>query len=365
MAILQFDGFDHYGNGNMQTATIRANFEAAGFTPFGSRTMTLGTAYGKNAGSYGIALGSSIGTDTEANKIHISKPIKPEQYKSATPYAAKDLVILGFAFRVPLNPTAELTIAKVGDHEVSVGVDMYMYGDGVLTQYQIELGIWNWMEVEVNKRDSRFRIWMNDVMVHEVLMAEPVVNYDKWEIKAHYKTNGSANQVVLHVDDYYLLDATVSEISVANTRLGKINVTTRFPTADGTVQFSRDTGTTSFSRVNQQSPDGDTSFVYSNTVGATDLYSNPTAFPTIDDNAVVAVAVSVSSRQTEPDSLSLAPVVKSGTFQAERDRVGIKAALYTSEKGIFEVDPATGLRWKPAAVVAATFGQKILDKVTP
>lgn len=365
MAILQFDGFDHYGNGSMQGAGIRANFEGAGFTPFGTRTMTLGTAYGKNAGSYGIQLSTTIASDSELNKIHISKPIKPEQYKSVTPYAAKDLVILGYAFRVISNPTAELTIAKVGDHEVSIGIDMFMMGDGVPTQYQIELGIWNWMEVEVNPRDSRFRIWMNDVLVHEVLMTEQTVKLDKWEIKAHYKANGAANVAIIQVDDYYLLDASTSEVSVAVTRLGKINVTTRFPTADSEVQFTRDTGATSFSRVNQQSPDNDTSFVYTNTIGATDLYGNAATFPTIDENAVVAVAVSVSSRQTEPDSLSLAPVIKSGTIQAERERVGIKAAIYTSEKGIFEVDPATGARWKPAAVVAATFGQKILDKVAP
>lgn len=366
MAVLQFDGFDHYGATTLATVSNRNAFEAAGFAVSSTtRVMAFGTAFGKNAGSYGMRLVSSTQADSAANQVQISKPIKPEQWKSATPYAAKDLVILGYAFRMALNPTAELIIGKVGDHDISVGIDMFMLADGVPTAYQIELAIWNYVEIEVNARDSKYRVWMNDIMISEKTLTEQVVNFDKWEIKALYRANGTAGQSIMDVDDYYLLDGSVSATSVATVRLGKINVATRFPTSDSEVAFGRDSGTTNFSRVSEQTPAGDTSYVYSGTVGATDLYGNATALTVIDDNAIVAVAVAVSARQTEPDSLSLAPMIKNGGQTYTAERMGLKAAAYSAEKGIFELDPSTGVRWKPAGVVTATFGPKVLDKVAP
>lgn len=366
MAVLQFDGLDHYGNGSINTASIRAAFEGAGFTsPGTTRPFSFGTAYGKNTGSYGARLSSSIQTDTLANQVCISKAIKPEQYKSSTPYAAKDLVILGFAFRVVLNPTSELIIGKVGDHDISVGIDMFMLADGVATSYQIELAIWNYVEIEVNARDSKYRVWMNDIMISEKTLTEEVVNFDKWEIKALYRVNGTAGQSIMDVDDYYLLDGSTNATSVATVRLGKINVATRMPQSDAEVSFGRDSGTTNFSRVSQQNVDGDSSYVYSGTVDSADYYGNSTALTVIDDNAIVAVAVSVSARQTEPDSLSLMPTIKNGGQTYSGERMALKAASYSSEKGIFELDPSTGVRWKPAGVLTATFGQKVLDKVAP
>lgn len=366
MAILQFDGFDLYGNGSLNTASIKLAWEAAGFAvASATHTPVLSTANGKNAGSYGFRLITSNSTDTAANQVMISKPIQPEQYRGLVPYAATDLVILGFAFRLAMNPTAELTICKVGDHEVSVGIDLNMYADGIRSQYKVELAIWNYVELEVNARDSKCRVWMNDILISEVIMPEAVVNFDKWEIKAHYKVNGTVNQQMMDVDDYYLLDGSVSDISVATVRLGKVNVAVRMPTSDSEIGFTPNAAGTNFSKVSEVAPNGDTTFVSSGVPGVKDLYGNASALTVIDDNAIVAVAVAISARQTEPDSLSMAPTIKSGGQLGTADRMALKAASYTSEKGIFELDPSTGMRWKPAAVLAATFGQTILDKVTP
>jgi hypothetical protein len=162
-----------------------------------------------------------------------------------------------------------------------------------------------------------------------------------------------------------LLDGSISATSVATVRLGKVNVATRLPLTDAEVSFGRDSGTTNFSRVNEQTPNGDSSYVYAGTVGAVDLYGNSTALTVVDDNAIVAVAVAIVARQTEPDSLSMAPMIKNVGQTYTADRMALKAASYSAEKGIFELDPSTGVRWKPAGVLTATFGQKILDKVTP
>jgi hypothetical protein len=77
MAILQFDGLDHYGAGSILAANaIRTAFLANGFTPPAVRATTLGTAYGKVTGSLGALLNSAISTDV--NPVWISKPIQPE-----------------------------------------------------------------------------------------------------------------------------------------------------------------------------------------------------------------------------------------------------------------------------------------------
>jgi hypothetical protein len=271
-----------------------------------------------------------------------------------------DFAILGFAFRMTNNPTADLTIAKVGDHEVAVASDFTIIADGTLTQYQIELSIWNYCELEVNARDLKCRVWMNDRLVHEATLTETTINFDKWAIQCLYKLNGAADQQFLQVDDIYTMDGSGT---VNTVRLGKVNVATRYPKSDVSIGFTRSSGTTSFSLVDDTAPDGDTTYVYSSVPGTTDLYGNTDALDVVDDNAVVAIAVATSARMTEPDSLSIGATIKSGTATADGGRMKLKAASYTSEKAVFEIDPATGARWKPAAVQALAWGQKLLDRI--
>lgn len=361
------DGFDHYGASNLNgTGAVALNFQNNGYV-VPTATVVASTSYGKSTGSLGARLSSAVAA---SNPVWISKPIMPEQYKEQTPYAAQDFVILGFSFRMNQASTAELTIGRVGRHEISVLSDWSICGDGVPTEYKIEIGIWNFCELEVNKLANRFRIWMNDRLVYDAELSESEVILDTWELSALYKLNGANGHGIIDVDDMYLMDGSGT---VNKNRLGKVSVTTRYPAADVQVQMSRSSGSNNWSRVSEASPDSDSSYVFSAVPGTTDFYQNTAALAAIDENAVVAIAVVPAARMTEPDSLSVAAVVRSKApvsaenptpvpVEQEGGRMDLRAAKYISEKAIFEIDPATGFRWKVDAVRLLEWGQRILPR---
>ncbi|WP_413289874.1 hypothetical protein [Bdellovibrio sp. HCB337] len=79
----------------------------------------------------------------------------------------------------------------------------------------------------------------------------------------------TSSAILYYFDDLYLCDATGT---VNNTFLGPIAVQTRMPTADSAVAFTRNTGTSNFSCVNEIPHNGATSYVSSATAGSRDLY---------------------------------------------------------------------------------------------
>lgn len=356
MSLLQHDGFDSYGTTALNTPTAVAAIQWVSrgyFQPTG--TCSCATTYGKNTGSLGVGLTAVISTTAEP--IWLKRPIKPESFFSTgNAYTPTVRVVEGFAARFALAPTGNLLFARMAGVSVSIGSDWYIYVDGVNTNYQCELNIWNFVELVVDIAANKFQLWMSEVMVFE----KAITGYtlDNWEILAKYTTGGTVH-LVLHVDDHYLLDGVGS---YNNQRIGKCTTLARYPTADYSVQMVPDSGANNFSRINQPVPDGDTSYVSSATAGATDLYVNPTAFPTIDDAAVRAVTIVPAARMLEPDSLSVTAVINVEGTEAVGYRMKLKAAQYTAQAHIFEVSPKTNLPWTPAEAQNVRFGQRILAK---
>ena len=360
--LLQVEGFDHYGAGNFHTANtvMQSYFVSNGFTtPTGG--MVSNTAYGKRTASLGVRLTAALPAGSATKWIE--KDVRPEQYKGTETWGDKwqTLLFFRFAFRIVINPTGRLVFFRAGGVEISVGTDWNMYvkiGNAaeVNIGYPLELNIWNFMEVEFNKEDNKLRVWMNDFTAYEIDLPAP--NFGKYEICAYYATGGTAHAVI-DIDDFSMNDGS-GEIN--NDRLGKTYIQTRYATADDVVQMQRSAGTTNFSNINETTPNNDTNYVFSHVPGTTDLYKNPTPIEAIDDQAVCAVVVIPAARMVEPDSLSVTAVVKSGETTKEGGRMKLKAASYTAEKNIFEVDPDTEMRWLPADVEAASFGVRILDR---
>src|SRR5690606_23283715 len=334
--LLQMEGFDHYGAGNLHTSStvMSQYFVNNGYTlPTG--TSITNTSYGKTAGSLGVRMYAS----TNASLVWIEKPIRPDQYKGALPWQHTDKVVLGFAFRIVIAPTGRLMFARIGGFELGVGSDWQLYvgaGGEVQTGYSVELNIWNYCEIEINTTDNKARLYMNDYLAYEGDLAEGAT-LDKFELRSFYATGGTANHQVIDVDDLYLIDGS-GEIN--NQRLGKVQVLTRYPKADAETAWNRSGGLANYLNVNEATPNGDTNFVSSNVPGATDFYQNTDIFETIDDAAICGVAVVPYARMVEPDSLAITAVVESDGVVAEGERMKLKAASYTAEKNIFELDPA-------------------------
>jgi hypothetical protein len=352
MSLLQHDGFDHYGTTALQSATSVSSIQwvSSGYVlPTG--TISPAVSYGKNAASLGLGL-----TGSTSNFDWIKKAIRPESNNTGAAFTPSKRLVLGVAVRFPLALTGQINFLRMGGVSVNIGTDWFIYVDGVQTSYQCELNIWNFVELRFDLENNKVGLYMTDQLVLEKTSTNPVLDF--YEIRCQLVT-GSGGGIYVHVDDLYLLDGSGT---YNNDRIGKCNTLTRMPTADDTKGMTPDTGTANFSRVNTLTPDGDTSFVSSNTPGATDLYTNLTAFTTVDDAAIRAVTIAPSVRMLEPDSLSVTAVIKVGTSEAVGYRMKLKAATYTSEKHIFETSPATSLPWTPTEALNVKFGQRILAK---
>ena len=361
MALLQHDGFDHYGAINLVSAALPGTIQWVS-SGYEQPTYTLQTniAYGKNAGSLGLALAAQSG----AQYIWVKKAIRPESNNTGAAWAPQKRLVLGFAARFPLALTGNIQFLKIGGVSVNIASDWFIYVDGVQTSYQCELNIWNFVEVVFDLEANKFRLYMTDVLVLEKDITNPVLDF--YEIRAQIITGSGAGQILLHADDLYLLDGnplTWDGKATSNVdRIGKCNTLARYQTADSIVQMTPLSGTTNFSMVNQATPDGDTSYVSSNVPGATDLYTNLTAFTTVDDAAIRAVTIAPSVRMLEPDSLSVTAVVKVDTAEAVGYRMKLKAASYSSEKHIFENSPKTNAPWTPTEALNMKFGHRLLPK---
>jgi hypothetical protein len=157
------------------------------------------------------------------------------------------------------------------------------------------------------------------------------------------------NASVFIVDDYYETDDAVFA--------GQAKVIPIRPNADtATKDFTPDTGTANFSRVNENLINGDTSYVQASTVGNHDLYANGGLG--FSPSAILAVQVSLFAEKTDTASRSVAVEVKSNTTTS----VGPDVALIQSYQRIdrcLTTDPDTSANWTNGGVSALLFGPKV------
>ena len=159
----------------------------------------------------------------------------------------------------------------------------------------------------------------------------------------------------IRYDDVFFLDTSAAP---NNDFLGDVHVETTWPAADGTHQdWAPDSGTAHYSRVNETSPDGDTSYVASSTSGTIDSYLVAPVGPLTAN--VYAVQTNLYARKDDAGLRQLQPVIRS----AGTDHAGATATLATSyvdSTQLFEQDPGSGGGWTVATVNAAEYGVKVV-----
>ncbi len=155
-----------------------------------------------------------------------------------------------------------------------------------------------------------------------------------------------------HVDDVVVLDTTGS--APQNDFLGNVRVQTLWPVADAShTQWTPNSGTAHYSRVNETLIDDDASYVITATPGNKDSYKMDTYLSTI-----YSAQLSVGARKGEVASRQIAPLVK----QAGTDHLGTTSNLtidYIFYSWILDRDLASAT-WTPTTVNANEFGQELI-----
>ena len=155
------------------------------------------------------------------------------------------------------------------------------------------------------------------------------------------------------LDDVYVLNA---QGSANNNFLGECQILTTLPTADGSnLAMTPNSGTAHFSRVNEATPDSDTSYVSSNMPGATDTYKFAAISPT---GLIAAVQTVVTARKDQAGARSLAGATKSGSATTAGPAIALPST-YGMLRQLQETDPNTSTAWTASGVNAAEFGARV------
>lgn len=156
------------------------------------------------------------------------------------------------------------------------------------------------------------------------------------------------------LDDVYICDATGS---TNNNFLGDCRIDTILPTADGNYsQWTPNTGTVHFNRVNESAPDL-TTYNAGLTVGDRDSYGMAD-LAALSSQIIYGVQVNAAALKDDAGSKSIATMVRSGGVDGD----GATAVLGTSQlyvSQVFETNPNGSIAWTEASVNAMEAGVKV------
>ncbi len=155
--------------------------------------------------------------------------------------------------------------------------------------------------------------------------------------------------------DLYVLDDTGSH----NTDyLGDSKVICVYPRADGShTDWTPDTGTDHYARVNEHPPDDATSYVHADTAGAIDTYFFD-AVTLISD--IQGVQLNTWAQKEDAGQRQIAAVCVSGGADHAGANVKALNTSWGDTREIWERNPDGGGQWTPGAIDAAEFGVKLV-----
>lgn len=168
----------------------------------------------------------------------------------------------------------------------------------------------------------------------------------------HSLSTTFAAAIITDIDDVVIWNTSGS---VNNDFLGDVKVQALLPSGAGnSAQFTPSTGS-NYACVDDASPNDDTDYVSSSTVGNVDTY----AYGDLSTvGTVLAAIVMLYMKKTDAGARSVAPVVRhSGT-----DYVGTDinpGTTYSYGKQIYELNPGTSAAWTASEINAAEFGSKV------
>ena len=368
MALLFLDSFDHYATGDLlekwtsvwASGTVAPTIAASGRTANALQWTTAGM-----------------------NQYMKSLTLTPQVGVSGT------TAIVGFAFKISslsgLNNVAygaAVTIfdgstAKFGYRLNPDGTWSCGTGDGPNTYTSsgvpIQNATWAYVEIKTVLHDTMgsAEIRVNGTTVLSEINIDTVkTGTASWSSLTLFSTGYSQNDapalsvVTLDIDDFYLLDGTTGTGRANNNFWGDTSIRYLPPEADtATRDWGRSAGADNYALVAEggstpQTPDDDSTYVTSDTVGAVDLYD----FPAVTTGAeVFGVQAVVAARKGDTGSAQIAAEVLSGaTQETHGSPLGIASdSAYSYFLFPWDADPNAGPgEWTESSLNAAKFGPK-------
>lgn len=165
---------------------------------------------------------------------------------------------------------------------------------------------------------------------------------------------GTGSDVTTRWDDVVWLDQTGS--APYTSPLGPCKVERLPVNSDVATQFTRSTGSTTYTLLNEALPDGDTSYVESSTTGQQDALG-VTDLSGVS-SAVFAVQTRIRARRTDAASVVLIPSIASGGVDADGANRSLGSS-YAEYVDLFPTNPDGAVAWTTSSVNAMNLAYRI------
>lgn len=168
---------------------------------------------------------------------------------------------------------------------------------------------------------------------------------------------GGSTTYQMYFDDFYWFDLTGS---LNNAVKGAVRVQSLLPTGDGnSSQFTGSDGNSINNSllVDETTPNGDTDYVESQTVGNKDLYA--TADTVAATNTIHAVIVNHVVKKTDTDAREIVAVVRTAATDFDATANKVLSSGYVNHQSVFEQNPNGSIPWTKTTVDGAEFGLKV------
>lgn len=328
MSLIMAEGFDWIDeDGNLLDG---GKWIEAVFTTFSSVTPT-GVGQSVNIGSsqYVVARTSNSG---ESDKIIVGFALK------LTNPANKELIVWEDGGVDMLT----LRITEIGAIEVRNGTDVVH-----TSSQRLMWNVWQYLEVKVLMSDT-------------VGTVETQLNGQNGGESTGLDTKivaGTLDRVrILGSGSFFLAYFYIGDTSGGFDFLGESIVTTLFPNANNSVQFTRNGGPNNFSRLDEVGPDDDTTYNSSTTDGHEDTFDFA-AFGTGTD-VIAGVGVNLVGKIVTEVSGDFRHICITGSTDVG-DAAGVTTA-YTNMYKLYLVDPHDSAAWTQTVIDAAKFGYRII-----
>jgi len=346
MALIVFDGFDHYATGAdiLSRSGPLVWTRNDGFQSFQPGRSGYGKSYacGNDVAILGAFVGQfthffcgfacQLGSETTAqfyfNDMSGSGPVGTPQ------------------FYLQLN-------GSTGTIAIYSGAGTF---ENTSTAAAFTPTVWNYIEIgAVIGTAGSVTVRINGVQVVAATF-DTVNTANTWVNGIRVQSDSYGSYISL--DDFYWCDNTTGAgANPCNTFLGDVSVDTLFPTSNFAVAWTP-LANTNWQEVSELSNDGDVSYNSAATVGAVDTYNFGPLRPTA--TAVLGVQTTGAYRKDDATARTLQQRVLSAGSTADGTTVSIPAT-YTYETDLFVVDPSTTANWTVAAVNAIAAGYELVS----
>lgn len=287
------------------------------------------------------------------------------------PAQSTDTIFMGFAIRInagtddyPIfefygypNSTLNNFVVNYGASPRRISIGRYSTNHLVETP-ELNLGQWYYISFDmlINNSAGSITLYLDGVQVDSVSGVDTLDTSGNTNVIRFVARGTTSGGLDFDIDDLYFGDNSGTDLTA---QVGDVSIEQLVPDGAGSSsQFTPSAGS-NYQNVDELTPDGDTTYNSSNTVGHKDLFtcSNLSTTP----GTVYAVQLDIKANKQDVGTRTYKPVIKSNATEGDGSEQGLTDGSYKTKSFIYENDPDGGGSWSGSSVDAMEIGYKVVQ----